>query len=402
MGVKRVLGAWTAVAVVCLLAFSGMTSGKQNGKPVLCDDAWTVALYVCGDNDLESYWEGMSLAMLLNIPHSDGTDFVAYVDLMSTDETQIVKIDGGDPFVIDTLPEMNFGDGATFQWFLKDVSTRFPSDKLAVVAWDHGSAWRGFCWDYTSGDNIEAREMRDAIVGAEVSIDILAFDACACASIEMTYEVALTGVVDLMVASEELVAGNGFPYDVMFTPVAIEPERTPDEVAFDMIDGWEAYYSEIGWGWYATLGVIDVGVISDNLGLFDAWTARMLGGLPTYLMDYRFALRDSERVSCVAHYQVDIVDLGRHLLAAPSVSQDADLVTATEKVMACVELAVLRLYNPEMKADSCGLSIYWGFNNEQWRYYWEMYTTEISFAIDTSWGEFLIQYNMLTAGWYAA
>ena len=401
MCVKRVLGAWTAVAVVGLLAFSGMTSGKQDGKPVVNDDAWTVALYVCGDNDLESYWEGMSLAMLLNIPHSDGTDFVAYVDLMSTTETQIVEIDGGETFVIDTLPEMNFGDGATFQWFLTDVSTRFPSDKLAVVAWDHGSAWRGFCWDYTSDDHIQAREMREAIVGAGVNIDILAFDACACASIEMVYEVAVTGFVDLMVASEELVAGNGFPYDVMFTPVAIDPEKTSADVAFDMIDGWGAYYSEIGWGWYATLGAIDVGVISDNLESFNTWTTRMLAGLPNYLMDYRFALRDSVWVSCVGHYQVDIVDLGKHLLAAPSTSQDAALVAATEEVMACVDQAVLRLYNPERKADSCGLSIYWGFNNEQWRYYWEMYTTEISFAADTSWGEFLIQYNLLTAGWYA-
>jgi hypothetical protein len=401
MCVKRVLGAWTAAAVVCLLAFSGMTSGKHDGKPVVNDDAWTVALYICADNDLESYWDGMSLAMLLNIPHSEGTDFVAYVDLMSTDETQIVEIDGGETFVLDTLPEMNFGDGATFQWFLTDVSTRFPSDRLAVVAWDHGSAWRGFCWDYTSDDHIQASEMREAIVGAEVDIDILAFDACACASIEMAYEVAVTGFVGLMVASEELVAGNGFPYDVMFTPVALEPEKTDVSVAFDMVDGWEAYYSEIGWGWYATLGVIDVGVISDNLETFDSWTACMLDGLPTHLMDYRFALRDSVWVSCVAHYQVDIVDLGKHLLAAPSISQDADLVAATEKVVACVEQAVLHLYNPERKVDSCGLSMYWGFNNEQWRYYWEMYTTEVSFAVDTSWGEFLIQYNMLTAGWYA-
>jgi hypothetical protein len=400
MGYKRVLGAWIAVVVVCTLTFSGMTSGKQNGKPEVNDDAWTIALYVCADNDLEPYWDGMSLAMLLNIPHSDGTDFVAYVDLMSTDETTIVRIDGGETFVLDTLPEMNFGDGATFQWFLTDVSTRFPSDNLAVVAWDHGSAWRGFCSDYTSGDKIQAREMREAIVGAGVGIDILAFDACACASVEMVYEVAVTGFVDLMVASEELVAGNGFPYDTMFTPVAIEPGKTVTEVAIDMIDGWEAYYTEIGWGWYATLGAIDVGIVSDNLEAFDTWTECMLDGLPDYLMDYRFSLRDSMWVSCVAHYQVDIVDLGRHLLAAPSTSQDADLVAATEEVIACVEQAVLRLYNPDRKEGACGISIYWGFNNEQWRYYWEMYTTEISFAVDTSWGEFLVQYNLLTAGWY--
>ena len=399
---RRALGAAIAVILVSMIAVSGTSTGKQNGKPVAEEGAWTVALYICADNDLEMYWDGMSLAMLLNVPESDGMEFVAYVDLMSTEETQIVEVEGAETILIESLPEMNFGDGATFQWFLEDVNTRFPADNLAVIAWDHGSAWRGFCYDYTSGDRIVPSEMRDAIIGAGVDIDILAFDACACASIEMTYEAAVTGLVDLMVASEELVAGNGFPYDVMFTPVALEPTRTAQEVAFDMIDGWEAYYSEIGWAWYATLGVIDVSVISEGLDAISDWTEMMLEGLPEYLMDYRFALRDSVWVSCVAHYQVDIVDLGEHLIASPSISGDEAFVEATQKVMDCVEQAVLYVYNPEQKAESTGLSMYWGFNNEQWRYNWETYTTDVSFATDTAWGDFLIQYNLLTAGWYAA
>jgi hypothetical protein len=390
------------VITVCMLATPGVTSGKQNGKPTIGDPLWTVAVYVCADNDLEPYWEATSLAMLLNIPESDGVEFVAYVDLMSTEETRIMTINGGETALVESLPEMNFGEGATFEWFLEDVDARFEPENLAVIAWDHGSAWRGFCYDYTSGDRITPAEMRGAIIGAGVTIDILAFDACACASIEMVYEAALTGLVDLMVASEELVAGNGFPYDVMFTPVALEPEKSAVEVAFDMIDGWEAYYSVISWGWYATLGVIDVSVISDSIATIDKWTKEMLEGLPEHLMDYRFALRDACRVSCVAHYQVDIVDLGRQLLASPSVAEDAELAEATMNLMDCVEQAVLYVYNPERKADSAGLSIYWGFNNEQWRFNWDMYTSEVSFAVDTSWDEFLIQYNLLTAGWYAA
>ncbi len=390
------------VITVGMLAMPGVTSGKQNGKPNVVDAAWTVAVYVCADNDLEPYWEGASLAMLLNIPESDGVEFVAYVDLMSTEDTQIVTISGGEVTTVETLGEMNFGEGATFQWFLEDVNTRFESENLAVIAWDHGSAWRGFCYDYTSGDRITPAEMRQAIIDAGVDIDILAFDACACASIEMVYEASLTGLVDLMVASEELVAGDGFPYDSMFTPVALDPDKLPVEVAYDMIDGWEAYYSAIGWGWYATLGVIDVNVIAENIGVISDWTEKMLEGLPEHLTDYRFALRDACWVSCVAHYQVDIVDLGRQLMATPGILEDAGLAEATQRVMDCVEEAVLYVYNPERKADSTGLSIYWGFNNEQWRYNWEMYTTEVSFAVDTSWDEFLIGYNLLTAGWYVA
>jgi hypothetical protein len=316
------------VITVCMLATPGVTSGKQNGKPTIGDPLWTVAVYVCADNDLEPYWEATSLAMLLNIPESDGVEFVAYVDLMSTEETRIMTINGGETALVESLPEMNFGEGATFEWFLEDVDARFEPENLAVIAWDHGSAWRGFCYDYTSGDRITPAEMRGAIIGAGVTIDILAFDA--------------------------------------------------------------------------TLGVIDVSVISDSIATIDKWTKEMLEGLPEHLMDYRFALRDACRVSCVAHYQVDIVDLGRQLLASPSVAEDAELAEATMNLMDCVEQAVLYVYNPERKADSAGLSIYWGFNNEQWRFNWDMYTSEVSFAVDTSWDEFLIQYNLLTAGWYAA
>ena len=382
--------------MVCLLAISGVSSGKQNGKPFE-ENAWTVAIYVCADNNLEPYWNDGSLAMLLNIPQSESVEFIAYVDLMSTEETQIMEIDGGEAVVLETLPEMNFGDGATFQWFLEDVSVRCDAENLAVIAWDHGSAWRGFCHDSTSGDQIRPPEMREAIIGAGVDIDILAFDACTCASIEMVYEAALSELVDLMVASEELVDYDGFPYDLMFTPLALDSEKIAVDVAFDMVDGWAEHYSAMERAWFTSLGVIDVSVIRDGIETIDNWTKEMLEGLPEHLMDYKFALRDSSSVSCIAHYQVDVIDLGRHLLASDSITEDIELKEAIQQVVNCVDQAVLYVYNPERKADSTGLSIYWGVGNV-WSDNAEKYTTWASFAVDTSWAEFLIQYNLLTAG----
>jgi hypothetical protein len=383
-----------AITVVCLLTISGLSSGKQSGKP-FNENTWAVAIYVCADNDLEPYWDDGSLPMLLNIPQSESVEFIAYVDRLSAEGTEVVKISGGTVEVVDdTIEEKNFGDGATFQWFLEDVSVRCAAENLAVIAWDHGGAWRGFCLDSTSGDQIRPVEMREAIVGAGVAIDILAFDACMCACTEIAYEAAASELVDLMVASEELVAMDGFPYDLMFTPLALDPKKTAVDVAFDMVDGWAGYYSELGSAWYATLGVIDVSVIRDGFEIFDNWTEEMLGGLPEYLTDYRFALRDSSRVSCVGHYQVDVIDLNRHLLASDSIAGDAGLKDAIEQVIECVDQAVLYVYNPDRKVDSTGLSIYWGIN-DAWDSSKEKYTEFASFAIDTSWAEFLDQYNLL-------
>ena len=228
----------------------------------------------------------------------------------------------------------------------------------------------------------------------------MGFDACAMSSIETTYSVALSGLVDLVVASEELVAGDGFPYDLMFAPLVDDPTKTPLEVSHDMIVGWEQYYTEIGWGWYATLGVVDVAAVAASIDEISAWSTEMLRGLRAYSQEYRLALRDCSWVSCISHYQVDLADLGRHLLLSPAIAEDTALADATADMVESIEACVLEVYNPDRKVDSGGLSIYWGFHNWEWRWYWETYTSNVPFALATGWGDFIYEYNALTCGWF--
>ena len=164
MNSKRILSLIATLTVSSLLATS-FAQGRQSPSANETN-TWTVMVYVAADNDLESYWDKASLAMLLNLPTTDNVNFVAYVDLMSTQGTQIIEIEGGEWQVEETLEEMNFADDETLQWALSDVATRYPSDHLVVIAWDHGSAWNGFCGDYTSGDWMYLDELYAAIVGA--------------------------------------------------------------------------------------------------------------------------------------------------------------------------------------------------------------------------------------------
>lgn len=394
---RKVAGSLLSIVAVSVLLVPGLSLAYVEDEPA--GSSWTVALYVDADCNLEMYWESPSLEYLLNIPESEGLTIVAYVDRLSTSGTEVVKISGGIFEVVATYDEMNYGDGATFQWFLEDVGANFASDHLVVIPWNHGSAWKGFCWDETSlNDRITLDEMRVAIMGAGIYIDILAFDACASSSIETAYEAAITGLVGLLVASEELVAGDGFPYDLMFTPVALDPSRTPEQVARDMVAGWKASYEPLEWAWYSTLGIVDLSVIAESLKVMTAWTEEIYKGLAHYTKNYRMALRDSYYVSAGSHYQVDLVDLGRHLIADPVLAHETELIEATEAMVDLIERAVIEVYNPDRTSACGGISVYWGSHNQAWRSSYAYYST-ISFAEDSGWGDFLIEYNLLTCGW---
>ena len=351
---------------------------------------WTIAVYVDADNNFDTYWEDLSRLMFLNLPAREGLHILGYVDRLSVEGTEVQEISGGTVAVLDTYEEKNFGDGATFSWFLTDAYARYETDFMAVIAWDHGSAWGGFCTDDTSGgDKITLAEMQTAIVGAGVTIDILAFDACAVGSIEASYQASLTGLVRYMVASEELVPGNGFPYDLMFTPLANDVTRCPRDVACDMVKGWAQYYDPLAWAWYATLSAIDIGALTEAMPNIKAWCDAMYASLPDYYRNYRTALRNSYYVSN-SQYQTDLVDIGNHLLVDPAVT-DATLRTATELMIAAIEGAVIRVDNTDKSAACGGISIYWGVRN-YWVFNSDAYSG-ISFPTDTCWWDFLDAYN---------
>ena len=357
------------------------------------EKTWTIALYIDADNDFDTYWEGQSLPWLLNIPAAEHLHILAFVDRLSVEGTEIVEISGGTVTSLDTpetTPERNFGDGATFSWFLKTAYSFYETDHLAVVAWDHGNAWTGFCRDDSSyGDKITLKEMQDAIESAGVTIDILSFDACALGSIETAYQASLTGLVKYLVASEELVPGTGFPYDLMFTPLANDPARCPRQVSCDMVKGWAEYYDPISWAWYATLGSIDIEALTLSMPSIMNWCGAMSAGLPEYYWDYRTALRDSYYV-CNSQYQTDMVDIGNHLLADPDVT-DPTLVEATKAMIDAVDGAIVRLDNTDRSAACGGISIWWGVRNT-WVYSSEAYS-DISFAQASGWYGFLDSYN---------
>jgi len=351
--------------------------------------SWTLAIYVNGDNDLERYWADYSRPALENLPANSDVNVVALMDWVAQNGSSLYEISGGVVTLVDTYEEMNYGDGSTFQWFITEVSMLYPSDKLGITMWDHGYAWRYISDDQTSNDEITMDELQTAIEGAAVNIDILSFDACNMAAVEVVYEVAQTGLVDLLVASEETIPMNGFPYDLMWTPVLQDSSRTPSQVAVDMVDGWEAYYAPLSWATTVGLSAVDVATIGSSATILDTWVAEMHANLGAYARYYKTALRDAYS-AWATYVHVDMADLGDTLLANSKI-KDADLRTATANMVALVDSAVLAVWGGQGAEDSRGLTIWWGVRGD-WSFYSPAFA-EVYFAVDTGWYDFLVDYN---------
>ena len=349
---------------------------------------WTLALYVNGDNNLEDEWPDTSLPLLLNIPANSEVNIVAMVDLMSTSGTDLVEISGGSWQVVSSYPEKNFGDGATLEWFITEVATLYPSDKLGVTMWDHGYGWIECSYDETSRDRIRMNEMKAAIENAGVAIDILSFDACNMGNIEVAYEAYTTGLVSYMVGSEESVPFDGYPYDFMWTPVAQDESRTPAQVAVDMVNGWGQYYDNTSFN-TVNLAAVDVSSIGASATVFQTWCGLMHDNLASYYKVYSDGLKASYK-AWATKYFVDMADLGDTLLANNKFS-DADLRAATTAMVDAVDDSVLAVHSCSALPDARGLTLWWG-NKGDWRYYGPMYP-DTQWAVDMGWYDFLADYN---------
>ena len=383
------------LALVCTFALLVAAGSARSAGAPAPHASWTVAIYANGDNDLMYTWPLYTRPALQRIPPSGDVNVVVMLDRPKKDGAWLYKISGPSLEVVKHYPkERDFGSRATFQWFLEQVHTLFPSDHLLVDGWDHGYGWRYFSWDRTSDDRILLPELRRAITGAGVKIDILAFDACNMADADVAFELAPTGLVDHFVASEETIDDEGYPYDNMLTPLSHDPAGEPDAVIADMLAGWRRYYaSRRNLNWVSLSAVDMSGVAAMKPDLID-WVSRLRDGLPLYASRYQAAMDGSQYAW--DSWQLDLGQFAAHLAGDPLIT-DPGLRAASAKVQDDVEASVLGVVNGSLSAGFTGLTV-WAGTGADWSYYRRDYSGQVGFgrpvaAGGTGWFAFLRAFN---------
>ncbi len=251
---------------------------------------WTVAVWVAGDNNLDSFG-ATDLGEMKRVGSSDDVAVVAQFDRMGDEQTRRYFLRADTPLdedVVDELGETNTGDPAVAIDFFTWALTGWPSEKVLAVIWNHGSgideddiyarvAMRGLRVERAPGpsdgaiprarvrevassghrralfattlekavrsraiayddtardflDNAELKRVLTEVVGRTGRpIDVLGFDACLMNLVEVAYQ--LRGTVDHIVGSEEVEPGDGWPYDAVIGELVASPDVTPREAA---------------------------------------------------------------------------------------------------------------------------------------------------------------------------
>jgi hypothetical protein len=255
---------------------------------------WTILTYIAAHNNLQwmgkrSFDQIIAVGSTPEVRHGilfdwpDGAArYIAGEPGLVMRQEQLGNYDSGDP---DRLIE-------TAKW----VFTQYPAERYGLVLWSHGSGWqpseieavarktrgddqvdkkesadrsvasgslvlfrttlaeivkpddrheRAILFDDGTGHSLDTLELENVTRTLQKSIgqpiDLLGMDACLMATLEVGYQ--MRNCVRYLVASEELVPGHSWPYDIIFGDLRSHPERTPAEMATSVVKEYTDYYT---------------------------------------------------------------------------------------------------------------------------------------------------------------
>ncbi len=147
-------------------------------------------------------------------------------------------------------PKADAGRPESLIDFAKWAIEHYPAEHYALVIWNHGAGWSGVSYDDNTHHGMDMPEVRTALeeicatLGDDRRIDILDFDACLMATLEVGYE--LKDTVDFLLASQALEPGDGMPYDDYLKWLVTYPSAPPVSFAKAMVDSYVHSYAPKG------------------------------------------------------------------------------------------------------------------------------------------------------------
>ena len=388
--------------------FSGFNLGPVREDR---DRLWTVIVYMDGDNNLEPFALGDLEEMQRALP-AKGVDVIVLLD--RAEGFSDADGDWTDARVFrvrkDTQPgirseilqqpgELNLGDPAVLQGFLSAAIKTFPAQRYALILWNHGGGWAGHVMDekapgVPSGeDKLTLPKLRAAVAGALKeaqlkSLDLIGFDMCLMAQLETAYEIE--GLADIMVGSEAVEPGDGWPYDAVL-PLFANRALSTKEIARGIVKAFDDFYKakqEL----ITTQSAFDLSVVSEVVKAFNGVAGRLDTTLPEVWPSLTRTLFFSESYGDIADVRrgkegllsMDLADAFQNLVGVlPSLGSSPEF-KAFQEVLGRF---VLDNKNSQRHGKSRGVAIYAPFRQDLYNPEYE----QTRFARESQWGSTLKQ-----------
>jgi hypothetical protein len=360
--------------------------------------AWTIMVYMSGDNELEPSIVSDIETELAPIGSTTEVQIVALADRAPRydtsagdwTETLLFHVTQGMTATRNRAAanwgEMNMGDPQTLIEFVSWARNTYPADHYALYFWGHGQNWHpAFTMedDTNQEDTLDPDEIAAALPTLGF-IDMVGYDGCNMAAIEI--QSLWRNNARALSHSEEWVGSEGIEYDKVIAALHANPGMSADELAIHTTQStqfhektWSAVVLDRRW--------------DDLQQAVDEWAEALTKGLPVHRKNIDRAFR-AARSFWQDPATVDLYDAA---FQVKSRVQDPAIRWKSQAVMDAVNKVVLFEWHVKQYHAVRGITIHLPTRvqyldtsdtpQNDFDYY-----RGLSFAANTQWDEFLAAY----------
>lgn len=335
---------------------------------------WTFFTYIAGDNSLnaDAYLDikemtlgsnpNVNILAILNTKKSSKKYSQRLI--INNKKTQLLPL----TLNVDSGAVINLIN--SLSWAIKNA----PSNYLLINMWNHGSGVlnpqrikRGVCFDDTTGNYLTDIHLKSAMAQAVRlrngrKIDILSFDACFMASVEL--ETTLSDYVNYIVASEEAIPAAGFNYTSVLK--AITSSIIPNDFAKIIVTKYKDLYAKKTEFCLSAVNTSKLKLISANIDKLAKDLRTLL--LTNHAHEAKIAITKALNATtyfCEPSY-IDLYDfcniikqsMSKFIPNDQSRQAVGDIINSSNNIMMLIKQSVINNVASNNLKNSHGLSIY--------------------------------------------
>ena len=331
------------------------------------DGDWTIFVYLCG-SDLESDGGAASSDIeeafaargsgQVKVVYQTGGSYFWYQNI-NENRVQRYLLEDGDLTLVDEKPEANMGTASTLADFLSWGVSNYPSERMGLILWDHGSgSINGVCFDEQYDyDSLTLGELDHALnqVYDQMTdrFEFIGFDACLMSTLETAN--VLTPYARYMYASQEMEPGSGWDYTSLLNNLAANPDQDGAQLGEKVCREYYDHCADYGFGSQrsATFSIIDLSKIDDvlismNEAFRVVYEQGDLGDVTRAVLE-----ADSFGGNSVSEGYSNMLDLGNMLDQLSGYGQEVR--DASQTLQSCI----LYTMNGRLHKNASGLSVYY-------------------------------------------
>lgn len=361
----------TAFAVFCMRPKT--TETKE--IPAVKKSSWSVLIYLCGSNlESEMGMAGKNLDEILSADIPEDVNVIIQtggakkwrLHNISADNISRYIVEDKKLTLLESLPQSDMGDEKTFSDFLSYGVANYPSEKTAVIIWDHGSgSINGVANDENYNfDSLTLTELEKSLNtvsdSMEGKFELFGFDACLMAN----YETAaiLEPYAKYMLASEEFEPSGGWDYVSLFNTLSEDISISGDELGKAVCDSYLKKCELNGKDSTATLSTTDLSKFGDLSKAFNAMAQQMKtdGFEAKGIQTYALSAKNSQKFGGTNSSEgfSNLIDLRNF-------AENSKGIESAEELIKAVDNAVIYNVYGAQKSNSGGLSFFYPSKVEQ-------------------------------------